>query len=293
VVRSDDTNYSANCELLAIIDTMMPPRWSNVLRRVTTAGPYVHERLSIVVLTSLVVAGMTALAYADKSVTSFSLAPLYFLSLALSAPVHTLRISIALSIVCLALHGLLSPLQDVGLRHLSRDATTLFGYVFVVIVVHQLGRQRQRLADLAARERDELANEIHFGCRSATEHLARSIPTVPGFDFAARMYLSKIVAGDYYGFIELPTGEIAVVIADVSGRGVAAVLLMPSIEVAPLLDAPRFPSTSDLLHTFNNVVCEITGGHRFISLFTGTLRSVRFLGIYKCGTQSAAPASCG
>lgn len=61
-------------------------------------------------------------------------------------------------------------------------------------------------------------------------------------------------------------------IADVSGKGVAAALLMPSIEVALRMDAPRFPSTNDLLRAFNNVVCQITGGHRFISImFYGKL----------------------
>ena len=70
---------------------MMPSRWSNVLRRVTTAGPYVNERLSIVVPTSVVAAGIIAVAYADKSVTSLSLGALYFLPLAVSALVHPLR----------------------------------------------------------------------------------------------------------------------------------------------------------------------------------------------------------
>src|ERR1700676_1310907 len=83
---------------------------------------------------------------------------------------------------------------------------------FVVVVVNQLGTQRQRLADLAARERD-----------------------------------------------------------DFSGKGVAAGLLMPSIEVALRMDAARSPSTSDLLQTFNNVVCRITSGRRFISMFYGKL----------------------
>src|SRR2546425_12795846 len=46
---------------------------------------------------------------------------------------------------------------------------------------------------------------------------------------------------------------------------------MPSIEVALRMDAPRFPSTNDLLRAFNNVVCQITGGHRFISMFYGKL----------------------
>src|SRR5712691_9471649 len=68
-------------------------RWSNVLYRVTTAGPYVNERLSILVLTFVVVAGISTVAYADKSVASASLAPLYFLPLALKlgAPVARFR----------------------------------------------------------------------------------------------------------------------------------------------------------------------------------------------------------
>lgn len=250
---------------------MMPSRWSTVLRRVTTEGPYINERMSVLVLTVVVLAGVSAVAYADKSVAPVSLAPLYFLPLALSALVHPLRISLALSIVCLVLHDLVGSMRDVGTEHLLKDAITLLGYVFVVVVVNQLGAQRRRLAELAERQRDELANEIELAAEVQQGILPRSIPQVPGFDFAARMYPAKIVAGDYYGFIEFPAGEIAVVVADVSGKGVAAGLLMPSIEVALRMDAARFSSTSDLLQTFNNVVCQITGGHRFISLFYGKL----------------------
>ncbi len=250
---------------------MTPSRWSTILRRVTTEGPYINERMSVLVLTVVVLAGVSAVAYAGKSVASASLASLYFLPLALSALVHPLRISLALSIVCLVLHDLVGSVRDVGTEHLLKDAITLLGYVFVVVVVNQLGAQRRRLAELAERQRDELANEIELAAEVQQGILPRSIPRVPGFDFAARMYPAKIVAGDYYGFIEFPAGEIAVVVADVSGKGVAAGLLMPSIEVALRMDAARFSSTSDLLQIFNNVVCQITGGHRFISLFYGKL----------------------
>jgi serine phosphatase RsbU (regulator of sigma subunit) len=246
-------------------------RWSNVLHRVTTAGPYLNERLNILVLTLVVVAGISTVAYADTAVASVSLAPLYFLPLALSALVHPLRISLALPVVCLVLHHILGPVREIGAPHLTRDATTLLGYLFVVVVVNQLGAQRQRLAELAKRQRDELANEIQLAAEVQQSILPRSIPSTPGFEFAARTYPAKIVAGDYYGFIELPGGEIAVVIADVSGKGIAAGLLMPSIEVALRMDAPRFPRTSDLLKTFNNVVYQVTGGYRFISLFYGKL----------------------
>jgi hypothetical protein len=95
----------------------------------------------------------------------------------------------------------------------------LLAYIFVVTVVNQLGTQRRRRAELAEKQRDELAHEIQLAAEVQQSILPRSIPTVPGFEFAARMYPAKIVAGDYYGFIELPEGEIGLVIADVSGKG--------------------------------------------------------------------------
>ena len=172
---------------------MTHSRWSTVLRRVTTEGPYINERMSVLVLTVVVLAGVSAVAYADKSVAPVSLAPLYFLPLALSALVHPLRISLALSIVCLVLHDLVGSVRDVGTEHLLKDAITLLGYVFVVVVVNQLGAQRRRLAELAERQRDELANEIELAAEVQQGILPRSIPQVPGFDFAARMYPAKIV----------------------------------------------------------------------------------------------------
>jgi len=225
----------------------------------------------MVVLTFVVIVGISAVGYADKSISSFSLAPLYFLPLALSALIHPLRISLALSVVCLGLHDLLGQVRDAGVSHITKDATALLGYIFVVIVVNQLGTQRRRLAEVAEKQRDELAREIQLAAEVQQSILPRSIPAVPGFEFAARMYPAKIVAGDYHGFIELPEGQIRLVIADVSGKGVAAGLLMPSIEVALRIDAPRSPGTDDLLRSFNKVVCQITGGNRFISLFYGKL----------------------
>jgi sigma-B regulation protein RsbU (phosphoserine phosphatase) len=225
----------------------------------------------MVVLTFVVAAGISTVGYADKSISSISLAPLYFLPLALSALVHPLRVSLMLSVVCLGLHDLLGPVRDAGVPHMTKDVTALLGYIFVVTVVNQLGTQRRRLAELAEKQRDELAHEIQLAAEVQQTILPRSIPTVPGFEFAARMYPAKIVAGDYYGFIELPEGEIGLVIADVSGKGVAAGLLMPSIEVALRMDAPRSPGTKDLLRRFNKVVCQITDGNRFISLFYGKL----------------------
>jgi len=71
-------------------------------------------------------------------------------------------------------------MRNRGTQHLTRDATTLLGYILVVAVVNQLGAQRQRLAQLAERQRDELANEIQLAAEVQQSILPRSIPSVPG-----------------------------------------------------------------------------------------------------------------
>jgi hypothetical protein len=83
-----------------------------------------------------------------------------------------------------------------------------------------------------------------------------------------------------------------VVVADVSGKGVAAGLLMPSIEVALRMDAARFSSTSDLLQLFNKR--RLPGDERasvYFAVLWKALPTVGFLGIYKRGAQSAAADS--
>jgi sigma-B regulation protein RsbU (phosphoserine phosphatase) len=54
---------------------------------------------------------------------------------------------------------------------------------------------------MAERQRDDLAHEIQLAAEVQQSILPRSIPAVPGFEFAARMYPAKIVAGDYYGVL--------------------------------------------------------------------------------------------
>jgi sigma-B regulation protein RsbU (phosphoserine phosphatase) len=58
--------------------------------------------------------------------------------------------------------------------------------------------------------------------------LPKKFPDLPGYEFFAYYSPAQSVGGDYYDFITLPHGRIAVVLGDVAGKGVAAALLMPS-----------------------------------------------------------------
>lgn len=249
----------------------LPMRAIGIWRRVSTGGPYVHEQLNVIVLTVLIFTSIGLVAYAEHAAPSLPLAPLYILPLTLSALVYPLIASIALSTVCWILHEFASQASWIGLQHLLRNGSAFLGYLAVILIVNGLTSQRRQLTELASRQRDELATEIQLGAEVQQSILPRTIPAVSGLDFAARMYPAKTIAGDYYGFIPLGGHETALVIADVAGKGVAAGLLMPSIEIALRMDACRFPGTNDLLRAFNNVVLQVTHGRRFISLFYGKL----------------------
>lgn len=56
--------------------------------------------------------------------------------------------------------------------------------------------------------------------------LPQSFPLLAGFEFFAHYTPAKTVGGDYYDFIPLPDGRLAVLLGDVAGKGVPAALLM-------------------------------------------------------------------
>lgn len=226
----------------------------------------------MLVLSAVVAAGILSVAVAERAVRpEISIAPLYVLPLALAALLYPPRVGVALSLLCLAMHHLVGASLKLNASHLRHDAATLIGYLFVAVVVNRLGQQRSRLAQVAQQQRDELAAEIRLAAEVQQNILPRAVPRISGFDIAAKMRAAKIVAGDYYGFIEQPDGSTAIVIADVAGKGVAAGLLMPSIEIALRLNSPQQSSTEKVINDFNRVVCQLTGGFRFISLFYGKL----------------------
>src|SRR5208282_3127731 len=147
---------------------------------------------------------------ADHSVSSFPLGPLYILPLTLCALVYPFRVTLPLCLGCWLLHDFVTASHEVGPpRHVLRSGATLLGYLAVVGVVNGLGTQRRRAAEIAVKQRDELAAEIQLGAEVQQSILPRSIPKIAGFEFAARMQPAKVIAGDYYGFIELAEHETA------------------------------------------------------------------------------------
>jgi serine phosphatase RsbU (regulator of sigma subunit)/pSer/pThr/pTyr-binding forkhead associated (FHA) protein len=82
-------------------------------------------------------------------------------------------------------------------------------------------RLHQRLMAAEIMERDlELAERIQ------SRFLPHERPSVPGWEFASHYRAALEVGGDYYDFVALPAGHLAVGIGDVSGKGISAALCM-------------------------------------------------------------------
>jgi sigma-B regulation protein RsbU (phosphoserine phosphatase) len=94
--------------------------------------------------------------------------------------------------------------------------TNLFGRATQTLVLSQRLRAAYETADAEIREIAELQHSL----------LPAELPTVPGLDVAVHYRTANRAGGDYYDFFPLPDGTLGVLVADVSGHGTPAAVLM-------------------------------------------------------------------
>jgi sigma-B regulation protein RsbU (phosphoserine phosphatase) len=128
--------------------------------------------------------------------------------------------------------------------------------------------QHSRMAGRLQAERDheiEEAREIQRGL------LPKQIPTVSGYDISCAWRPARAVSGDYYDVLEIDGNRAAVCIADVSGKGMPAALLMSNVQAAVKAFAPEASGPAELCSKVNRVVSANTSQDKFITLFYGLL----------------------
>jgi serine phosphatase RsbU (regulator of sigma subunit) len=91
------------------------------------------------------------------------------------------------------------------------------------------------------------------------------------------------VGGDYYDFLDAGEGRVGLVLADVSGKGLAAALLVASLH-ASLRSQPRDGDLVSQLRTVNRLLHEATETNRYATLFLGRFDDAdRRLRYVNCG----------
>ncbi len=110
-----------------------------------------------------------------------------------------------------------------------------------------------------------IAKEIQQGL------IPKLLPQHKDLDLSAINISSKIVGGDYYDIIDLDKRKFVFAIADVSGKGTAASLLMASIHAMFHTLLPLDMPPSELVKRMNNLIFDNTSNDRFITFFYGIL----------------------
>ena len=103
--------------------------------------------------------------------------------------------------------------------------------------------------------------------------LPREIPRVKGFQVSCAWQPARSVGGDYFDVLALAPGEIAVCLADVSGKGIAAALLMANLQAAVRAFAPGITSPGAFCAKLNEVLCASVAPGKFVTLFYGVIDS--------------------
>jgi sigma-B regulation protein RsbU (phosphoserine phosphatase) len=104
--------------------------------------------------------------------------------------------------------------------------------------------------------------------------LPRSFPTFPnrpGFDIYASMQPAKEVGGDFYDYFSINENTFAIVMADVSGKGVSAALFMAIAKTRIRVNAFSGKSPDEVFEEVNNFLCEDNEICMFVTAFLGYL----------------------
>ena len=126
-------------------------------------------------------------------------------------------------------------------------------------------------------EKEHQDRELQFAREIQRSLFPVAPPVVPGFALAAVSVPSQEVGGDHYDFIPLPGGRVALTVADVSGKGTPASLLMASVHASLRALAGTLPP-AQLLERLSRFLYDSTQAHRYVTIFyaeldpaTGTL----------------------
>jgi phosphoserine phosphatase RsbU/P len=142
------------------------------------------------------------------------------------------------------------------------------------------------------RARQRLENELAIAREVQTQLFPHELPNVPGVELGAICRPARLVSGDYYDFIRIAPTRLAIALADISGKGISAALLMASLQAAlrsellrdGVTEEPAPHSTAEIMAHLNRHLYLHTSEERYATLF---------LAVYDARTQQLSYTNAG
>ncbi len=145
------------------------------------------------------------------------------------------------------------------------DQLAELGYSF-----NNMTTQLESLVQVA-KEKERLQSELEIASEVQNQLFPRSAPKLRTFELIGVCEPASMVSGDYYDYLLLPNGNLAVALGDVAGKGISAALLMASIQsiMRTLLAGPVHPSTSAVVAQLNRQLYASTAPEKYATFFFG------------------------
>ncbi|UCC76467.1 MAG: PP2C family protein-serine/threonine phosphatase, partial [Anaerolineales bacterium] len=134
--------------------------------------------------------------------------------------------------------------------------------------------ENARLYQVAV-EKGRMERELQMARDVQASLLPRETPQVPGWEFAAHWQPAREVAGDYYDFVSIDGGQLGLVIADVSDKGMPAALFMALTRSSVRACVASAPSPADGIAHANRLLCADSTGGMFVTLFYALLNPAK------------------
>ena len=152
------------------------------------------------------------------------------------------------------------------------DETQLLAEAFQSLT----GRMKTYVSDIEkiTAEKERIGTELELATRIQADMLPGIFPAFPDrkdFDIYASMTPAKEVGGDFYDFFLLDKNHLALVIADVSGKGVPAALFMMGSMILIRNEVKNGLSPANVLRRINDQICSGNREDMFITVWLGIL----------------------
>jgi phosphoserine phosphatase RsbU/P len=142
-------------------------------------------------------------------------------------------------------------------------------------------------------EKEQLEKQLLLAQAVQQRLLPAQAPELAGYDLAGLCIPSHEVGGDYYDYIPVAGGRIGVTVADVSGKGVAAALIMAAFRALLRAQVSRGTDPSRTVVAVNERLLDSTAQYDFVTCIYGVLEleTGRFVYV-NCGHSRPLVARC-
>lgn len=122
--------------------------------------------------------------------------------------------------------------------------------------------------------RERLQREVELASQVQNMLIPQVLPNNPVLDVEAIYRPHQSIGGDFFDFIQLNEDKFLWCVADVSGKGISAALIMANFQASLRALVSLEMSLTDLIERLNQIVFNNTKGDRFITLFIGIYNKV-------------------